>query len=47
MSTLDLKVIEKILSDEKAMQLAKEFIQKHQAASQGPASAPPADPEML
>ena len=45
MTDLDKKVIEKILTSEKAMQIAKEFIQKHRVSSQAPVSDPPAYPD--
>lgn len=47
MSELDLKVIEKILSNEEAMRIAKDFIQKHQESLQAPAADLPASPNML
>jgi hypothetical protein len=47
MTALDQKVIEKILSNEESMKIAKEFIRKHQESSQAPASDPPASPNML
>lgn len=45
MTDLDKKVIEKILTSEEAMQIAKEFIQKHRVSSQAPVSDPPAYPD--
>lgn len=47
MTALDQKVIEKILSNEEAMKIAKDFIRKHQESLQVPASDPPASPNML
>lgn len=47
MSELDLKVIEKILSDEESMKIAKDFIRKHQESLQAPAADLPASPNML
>lgn len=45
MTDLDRKVIEKILASEEAMQIAKEFIQKHRESLQAPVSDPPAFPD--
>ena len=47
MSELDQKVIEKILSNEEAMRIAKDFIRKHQESLQELVSDPPASPNML
>ena len=47
MTALDQKVIEKILSNEEAMKIAKDFIRKHQESSQVPSSDLPASPNML
>ena len=44
MTNLDVKVIEKILTDPEAMKIAKAFIQKHRETSQVPASDPRAYP---
>ena len=47
MTALDQKVIEKMLSNEEAMKIAKDFIWKHQESLQAPASDLPAFPNML
>ena len=43
--TYNMTLEEKILTSEKAMQIAKEFIQKHRVSSQAPVSDPPAYPD--
>lgn len=47
MSELDIKVIEKILSNEEAMKIARDFIQKHQESLPAPAADPLAYLNML
>lgn len=39
------KIIEKILTDREAMEIAKEFIRKYQAASQEQGAVPAVDEE--